>query len=108
MKRGDIVVVSPPGAYGKPRPAIVVQSDALDGADSVLLALLTSTLRDVPLFRLTLVPDSRNALKEVSQVMVDKILTVPRNKCGAIIGQIDTASLVSLNRMLSFVFGLAD
>ncbi|MGA9549823.1 MAG: type II toxin-antitoxin system PemK/MazF family toxin, partial [Rhodomicrobium sp.] len=27
MKRGDIVIVSAPGDYGKPRPAVVIQSD---------------------------------------------------------------------------------
>jgi len=25
MKRGEVVPVAPPGAYGKPRPALIVQ-----------------------------------------------------------------------------------
>ena len=27
MKRGDVVIVSAPGDFGKPRPAVVIQSD---------------------------------------------------------------------------------
>ena len=55
MRRGDIVTVSAPGAYGKPRPAVIVQSDWLQDTDSVLVTLLTRTLRDTPVPR----PDAR-------------------------------------------------
>jgi len=33
MQRGDIVTVAAPGAYGKPRPAVVIQGDILNQAD---------------------------------------------------------------------------
>ena len=56
MKRGDIVNVSPQGSYGKPRPAVVIQSDALGGADSVLVSLLTADMADAPLYRLMVPP----------------------------------------------------
>jgi mRNA interferase MazF len=52
VRRGDLVVVSAQGDYGKPRPAVVTQSDWLEATDSVLVALLTSTLADAPLYRL--------------------------------------------------------
>ncbi len=52
VKRGDIVTVSAPGDYGKPRPAVVVQSDALSAAESVFVALVTSAVTDAPLYRL--------------------------------------------------------
>ena len=32
MSRGDVVIVAAPGDYGKPRPAVIVQSDALSDA----------------------------------------------------------------------------
>lgn len=108
MKRGDIVTVSAPGAYGKPRPAIVVQSDWLTETESVLVALLTSTIREAPIFRLTVQPSVGNGLKLPSQVMVDKIMALPRDKCGAVVGRLDTGSLITLNQMLSVVLGLAD
>lgn len=108
MKRGDLVTVSPQGDYGKPRPAIIVQSDALNTADSVLVALLTSAIADAPLYRLTVEPTDGNGLKVVSQVMADKILAYPRAKCGPVIGRLSGADMLALSNMLSVMIGLAD
>ena len=108
MKRGDLVIVSAPGDYGKPRPAIVIQSDWLKATDSVLVALLTSTLVDAPLYRLEIEPSETNGLKVSSQVMVDKILALPREKCGRVIGRIDEGAVIALNHMLSVIVGIAD
>ena len=108
MRRGSLVTVAVQGDYGKPRPAVVIQSDAMGDTDSVLLCLLTSTLRDAPLFRLTLEPDARNGLQARSQVMVDKIMAVRRDRCGPAFGRIDDAALLSLNRLLALIVGIAD
>jgi mRNA interferase MazF len=108
VKRGDLVTVSPPGDYGKPRPAVVVQSDWLSTNDSVLVALVTSTLTDAPIYRLSVEPSETNGLKLRSQIMVDKIIPVMRSKCGRVIGHLDEGSLVALNHMLSVVIGIAD
>ncbi|WP_246725590.1 type II toxin-antitoxin system PemK/MazF family toxin [Beijerinckia sp. L45] len=78
MRRGDIVIVSAAGDYGKPRPAVVVQSDALGSTDSILVALITSTIKDTPLHRLTLEPSSTNRLKVRSQIIADKIVAHSR------------------------------
>ena len=76
MKRGAIVVVAARGAYtGKPRPAVVVQSDLFNPTHaSVTLCPITSDCVDAPLFRLNLSPGERTGLKKVSQVMIDKIV----------------------------------
>ena len=108
MKRGDIVTISAQGDYGKPRPAVVVQSDALNAADSVLVALFTSAVTDAPLYRLTVEPAAANGFKAVSQVMVDKILAYPRAKCGPAIGHLSGTDMLVLNTMLSVMIGLAD
>ena len=108
MRRGDIVVVSAPGDYGKPRPAVVVQSDWLNGADSVLVALMTSAVVDAPLYRLLIEPDAANGLTAPSQVMVDKIVALPRAKCGRGVGRLGDASLIALNHIVSVMIGLAD
>lgn len=108
MRRGDIVTVSAPGDYGKPRPAIIVQSDALAAADSVLVALLTSAIVDAPLYRLTIEPSPANGLKTLSQVMVDKIMAYPRAKCGPTIGRLSGPQMLVMSNMLSVMIGLAD
>ena len=108
MKRGDVITVAPPGDFGKPRPAIVVQSDWLNTNSSVLVAPCTSTRADAPLYRLSLEPSEANGLKLPTQIMVDKITPVLRAKCGAVIGALDQSTLIALNNMLSVVIGLAD
>jgi mRNA interferase MazF len=108
LRRGDLVIVSAPGSYGKPRPAVVIQSDWLKANDSVLVALITSALADAPLYRLQIEANAANGLKAPSQVMVDKIVAMPREKCGAVIGRLDDAGLIALDHVLSIIIGLAD
>jgi mRNA interferase MazF len=85
LKRSAVVVVAARGAYiGKPRPALVVQSDLFNPTHaSVTICPITSDCVDAPLFRLTLPPGSRTGLKKVSQAMLDKIVSVPRAAIGA-------------------------
>jgi mRNA interferase MazF len=71
MKRGDLVTVSLPGNYGKPRPALVIQSDLFDEHPSVTILPITSELRETPLFRITIEPNNENGLRKRSQVMVE-------------------------------------
>jgi len=86
----------------------VIQADALNraGSDGVILALMTSTLRDAPLLRLDIDPKEAG-LGRPTQVMVDKLLTVRRSKLGRIVGHLSASDLVALNRLLAFVIGLA-
>ena len=102
MRRGQIVVVSAPGDYGKPRPAIVLQSDLFAALPSVTLAPLTSQIReDADQFRLSVEPSGGNGLREVSQVMIDKITTVARERIGQVIGEADDALMLRINRALA-------
>jgi mRNA interferase MazF len=48
VERGDLVTVAVSGDYGKPRPALVIQTDHLPETDSVLVCLLTTTTHDAP------------------------------------------------------------
>lgn len=109
MRRGGIVAVAALGDYGKPRPAVVIQADVLNQAnpDSTILVLMTTTLRDAPLLRLTIEPAPGNGLQKASQVMVDKLMTVRREKIGPSVGRLDDQQLLALNRLLAVVVGLA-
>ena len=83
------------GDYGKPRPALVIQSDALARTDSLLVCPITTTLRDAPLHRLDLAADQATGLHTSSQIMADKIVAVRRERCGAPIGRVDAATLLT-------------
>jgi mRNA interferase MazF len=108
VKRGDLITVAVSGDFGKPRPALVIQSDFLTETDSVLICLVTTVLRAAPLYRLTLPAGQGTGLRQPSQVMVDKIMAVRRDRCGAPIGRADAAALLALGRLLAFVIGIAD
>lgn len=106
MERGDLVTVAVSGDYGKSRPALVIQTDHLAETDSVLVCLLTTTIRDAPLFRFPLPANQQTGLAVPSQIMVDKIMAVRRDRCGTRIGKVDPATMLALNRLLAFVVGV--
>ncbi len=108
IRRGDIITVAASGDYGKPRPAIVIQSDWLDETDSVLVCLITTTHRETPLYRLDVPNDPTTGLREASQIMIEKVMAVRRVKCGPPIGRIDAPTLATLGRMLALMIGVAD
>lgn len=107
MRRGDLVVVAAPGDYGNPRPALVVQSDLFDEHPSVTLCLVTSTLRDTPIFRITVEPSPENGLQRLSQVQVDKAFTIARERIGKVIGRLDDGTMLKVSRSLAVFLGIA-
>ena len=107
MRRGDIVTVALQGSHGKPRPALIVQSDAMAETSRVVLLLLTSLERDAPLLRIAVPPRANTGLYETSFLMVDRITTAPRAKIGGVIGRIDDATMAAVNRSLTLILGLA-
>lgn len=109
MKRGDVVTVSATGDYGKPRPAVIVQTDALPAEHaSVVVCQMTSESNDASDFRVTIDPTEKNGLRVRSQVMADKPVTVRRQRIGRQVGHLDDRDIARLNIALAFVMGLAD
>jgi mRNA interferase MazF len=109
MRRGDVVTVAASGDYGKPRPAVIVQTDAFpDSHASVVICQMTSDLADAPDFRVTIEPSEANGLRLRSQIMADKPVTVRRERIGPTIGRLSGDDMRQLNAALAFVIGLAD
>jgi mRNA interferase MazF len=109
VKRGDVVTVAAAGDYGKPRPAVIVQTDALPAEHaSVVVCQMTSDIVEAPDFRVTIDPSEQNGLRTRSQIMTDKPVTIRRERVGRRIGSIEERDLGRLNVALAFVMGLAD
>lgn len=106
MKRGDLVTIALQGDYGKPRPALVIQSDLFLEHPSLVILPVTSELRDTPLFRVTIAPNEINGLSRPSDVMVDKVQTVARDKIGPVFGRLSQEEMLSVNRMLAVFIGV--
>lgn len=107
MKRGDLVTIALQGDLGKPRPALIVQSELFAEHPSVVILPVTSELRDTPLFRITIEPSAENCLKVPSQIMVDKPQSVPAEKIGPSFGQVEQGIMVEVNRALAVFLGIA-
>ena len=76
------MTIAMPGDFGKPRPALVIQTDQFNEQATVTVLLVSSTLVAAPLFRITVQPNPENGLQKPSQVMIDKAMTVKRAKVG--------------------------
>ena len=109
MKRGDVVTVAVSGDFGKPRPAVIVQTDALpDDHGSVIVCQMTSQIANAPHLRVMVEPSEQNGLQVRSQVMADKPVAVGRERIGRRIGHLSAAELLRVNTALAFVLGLTD
>ena len=109
MNRGDVVTVAATGDYGKPRPAVIVQTDALPATHaSLVVCQMTSECSEAADFRVTIEPTASNGLRVRSQVMADKPVTIRRERIGRRVGRLDEKDIVRLNIAIAFVMGLAD
>jgi len=105
VARGDLVIIALVGDYGKPRPALVVQSDAFRDVPSLTVLPLSGDLQAAPLVRITVEPRAATGLTKRSQIMVDKAATVPRAKIGQRIGRADAATMRAVDAALAGFLG---
>jgi mRNA interferase MazF len=107
VQRGDFVTVALQGDFGKPRPALVIQADSFADHASVTVLLLSSTIIEAPLLRVTITPTAANGLRQPSQIMIDKAMTVMRSKIRETFGRLDADALVEVERRLAVFLGIA-
>jgi len=107
MNRGDLVTVALPGAYGKPRPAVVVQADRFSHLGSITFLPFTPDLLPAEIFRIMIYPTAENGLQTPSQVMADKCSTLPLTKVGAVFGRLDDNTMGRIDRALAAFLGFA-
>ena len=101
IRRGDVVICAAHGDYGKPRLAVVVQSDLFNGIhSSVVVCLITTHLEDAPLFRIPVPAGRATGLKKQSQVMVDKVIAIPRDKITGLAGALAAGTLKEVDTAL--------
>lgn len=105
--RGDLVTIAMQGDFGKPMLALIIQANQFGVHTSVTVLPVTSTLVAAPLLRITVQPSAENGLQQPSQVMVDKAMTVLREKIGPAFGRIDSVALLEVERCLAVFLGIA-
>lgn len=102
------MTVSVGGDDGKPRPALVIQSDLCADLPSVVVCPLATTLRrDADLFRIDVTPSALNGLHQPLQLAGDKITVVPLSTIGVVMGKAEDALLLRVGRALALFQGIA-
>lgn len=109
LKRGDVVTIAGGGGdYGsKPRPAIVIQANTFDALDSVVVLPLTGHLEDAAIFRIIIEPSRQNGITRLSQVMIDKIMPVRKDRINDVIGEIDRKLMKKMEVAIAVFLGIA-
>jgi len=109
VNRSEIwTVAAGPDFSGKPRPAVIVQAEEFDTVDSVTVCPITSVLREADILRPPIESSQESGLDRPSQLMIDKITTIPRRKFGQRIGTLSPGDMASLERSLLLFFGLTE
>jgi len=108
LTRGDIMVCAPPGEYGKPRPAVILQADVfLAERESVTLCLVTTTSIHAPLFRTPIAPGETSGLVRPSFAMADKVMTISRQRLRQRLGRLSGDEMRTLDTAVGRWLGLA-
>ena len=95
------------GDFGKPRPALLIQSDQFNQHATLTVLLVSSSLVEAPLLRVTVQPTDKNRLQKLSQVMIDKAMTVKRDKLGEAFGSASDEVMLEIGRCLAVFLGIA-
>jgi mRNA interferase MazF len=107
MRRGELVTVAMSGDFGKQRPALVIQSDRFEETGTVTVLLVSGTLVDAPMIRLTVQPTSENGLRQPSQVMIDKAMSLKRTRFGVPFGRLDDETMQTVTGSLAVFLNVA-
>ncbi|MGA7156378.1 MAG: type II toxin-antitoxin system PemK/MazF family toxin [Acidobacteriaceae bacterium] len=106
LARGDVVTVVLASEFGKPRPAVIVQSDLFATGESVVVIPMTSDLRPhAVLFRKRIDPSAANGLQLASDLMIDKISAISRARVGKTIGRITHEEMAEMTAALALFLG---
>jgi len=101
FRRGDVVISVFSGDYGKPRPALVVQSDLFNEThSSVVVCPISSELTGLSIFRIHVPASESNGLRGDSEVMIDKMGAIARRRIGRRVGRVSGAQLNLVSQAL--------
>lgn len=108
MRRHDVVLVADRGGgdyAGKPRPAVIVQSEAFHDIGSIVVCLVTTQPTGAPLLRVPLRTGAETGLNLPSRIAVEKLTNIRRDRVSKVIGRISDEEAAELNRSLATFLG---
>ena len=104
--RGEIWTVCASGYASKPRLAVIVQSDELEGFDSTIVCLFTTDDSTSASTRVKATPTEENGLSQTCWIMAEKPIAIKKSTLGMKIGALEPNTLTKLESALRAVLGL--
>jgi mRNA interferase MazF len=108
INRGEIWSVLWTGLAGKPRPALVIQSEKYRLTDTDILALITTTENVQGELRLFIPADELNGLQRDSYICLDKLMAIPLSNLGQRYGSVSEAIMREVNDRLIKILGIGE
>jgi mRNA interferase MazF len=107
MRRGDLMMAVLPGAYGKPRPVVIIQADTVAQPNSLTVLPLTDEITADETLRITIEASADNGLPSQSQVMINQTITIRTKRVSQQIGHLSIDDMNAVNRALAIFLGFA-
>ncbi len=105
--KGQVLITSTGGGLtGKPRPAVIVQDDGFDFADTVIIVPLTTENSIDHSVRPLISPDAKNGLKQLSCAMVNRMAAIRKADINAIVGRLSDDDMTKIDAAMSAILGL--
>jgi mRNA interferase MazF len=108
IRRGEVWSVLWTGLAGKPRPALVVQSERFRTTDTDILALITSQENDSEHLRVPVRADAENGLITDSFICLDKLMAIPVSNLGRKFGVVSAEVMRKVDENLIKILGLGE
>lgn len=104
--RGEIWTVCASGYASKPRPAVIVQSDEVEGFDSTIVCLFTTDDSISAPTRVKATPTEENGLSQTCWIMAEKPIAIKKSTLGMKTGTLEPNTLAKLESALRAVLEL--
>ncbi|MCL1798244.1 MAG: type II toxin-antitoxin system PemK/MazF family toxin [Eggerthellaceae bacterium] len=108
IDRGEIWSVLWTGLVGKPRPALVIQSEKYRLTDTDILALITTTENVHGNLRLPIEATEDNGLMKDSFICLDKLMAIPLSNLGECYGRVSDDTMREVDARLIKILGIGE
>ncbi|HLX54071.1 MAG TPA: type II toxin-antitoxin system PemK/MazF family toxin [Aquella sp.] len=107
-KKGDIVAILQSNENGESKPAVIIQADwfNLGKPPSYIVCMISSKVYPELDFRPVIKPDNKNCLSVLSQITIDKILTIKSSQISKKNGEISKQHMKEIHGCLKAILGL--
>jgi mRNA interferase MazF len=106
MEKFEVWTIAGGEHTSKPRPCMIIQSDAIPAFDTVVVAPITSFKADTDLYRIPVQAEPGTGLLQDSFIEIEKISAVKKRYLGKNIGVISTSCFMGIDKSVAELLGI--